>query len=109
VGARPVASQLSDAHIELLAGLPHPVTSAVDGFGDVLFCHGSSSAGTRTWAVVADGVVSLRRTESDPAAACASIIADSSYPDVVEFVDFFVHARASDAEAIATFGPLDGR
>lgn len=35
------AAQLSEAHVELLAGLPHPVTIEVDGFGRVLFCHGT--------------------------------------------------------------------
>jgi len=35
------AKQLSQQHLELLAGLPHPVTVDVDGFGPVLFCHGS--------------------------------------------------------------------
>ncbi len=33
------AAQLSPAHMELLAGLPHPVTLDVDGFGPVVFCH----------------------------------------------------------------------
>ena len=28
-------------HVALLAGLPHPVTLDVDGFGPVLFCHGT--------------------------------------------------------------------
>lgn len=35
------ARQLSPKHVELLAGLPHPVTLEVDGFGPVLFCHGT--------------------------------------------------------------------
>ena len=35
------AAQLRPDQVELLAGLPHPVTLAVSGFGDVLFCHGS--------------------------------------------------------------------
>jgi predicted phosphodiesterase len=35
------ARQLSADHIDWLAGLPHPVTLEVDGFGPVLFCHGS--------------------------------------------------------------------
>lgn len=35
------AQQLSQQHLDLLAGLPHPVTVDVDGFGPVLFCHGS--------------------------------------------------------------------
>lgn len=35
------AAQLRDDQVGLLAGLPHPVTVDVDGFGPVLFCHGS--------------------------------------------------------------------
>ncbi len=35
------ASVLRPDHIELLAGLPHPVTLDVDGFGPVVFCHGT--------------------------------------------------------------------
>jgi predicted phosphodiesterase len=35
------AAQLSEAHVELLTRLPHPVTVEVDGFGPVLFCHGT--------------------------------------------------------------------
>lgn len=35
------AGQLTGAHVRLLADLPHPVTVAVDGFGPVLFCHGT--------------------------------------------------------------------
>lgn len=39
--SRWAAAQLSAEHVELLAGLPHPVTVPVDGFGDVVFCHGT--------------------------------------------------------------------
>jgi putative phosphoesterase len=35
------AAQLDRGHVELLEGLPHPVTLPVRGFGRVLFCHGS--------------------------------------------------------------------
>ncbi len=35
------AAQLRPGHVELLAGLPHPVTLRVAGFGDVVFCHGT--------------------------------------------------------------------
>jgi putative phosphoesterase len=35
------AAQLSDSHVELLDNLPHPVTLEVDGFGPVVFCHGT--------------------------------------------------------------------
>ncbi|HEX5404494.1 MAG TPA: metallophosphoesterase family protein [Pseudonocardiaceae bacterium] len=61
------------------------------------------------WALLADGAVSLRRTRYDIEAACASVRAGSSYPDVAEWVDYFLYARATDAEVIAAFGPRDGR
>ena len=35
------AAQLSPDHIDLLDRLPHPLTIEIDGFGPVLFCHGS--------------------------------------------------------------------
>ncbi len=35
------AAQLTGEHVALLAALPHPVIVDVDGFGPVLFCHGS--------------------------------------------------------------------
>ena len=35
------AGQLRADQVELLAGLPHPVTVEVAGFGPVLFCHGT--------------------------------------------------------------------
>lgn len=38
------ANELRDDQVSLLAGLPHPVTIDIDGFGPVLFCHGSPRA-----------------------------------------------------------------
>jgi len=35
------AGQLRPDQVELLAGLPHPVFQDVDGFGQVVFCHGT--------------------------------------------------------------------
>jgi len=35
------ATQLSVPHVELLAGLGHPLTLQLDGVGEVLFCHGT--------------------------------------------------------------------
>ena len=35
------AAQLTPAHVELLARLPHPVVLDVRGFGLVVFCHGT--------------------------------------------------------------------
>ena len=161
------ARQLSRDHVSLLAGLPHPVTCEVDGFGPVVFCHGTPRddaevvlvdsrlerwaevlagvpAGVSTvvcghthmqfirqahgrqivnpgsvgmpygrpgahWALLADGAVTLRRSEFDAEAACAAVVGQSAFPGVAEWADYFIHARASDADAIAAFGPRDGR
>src|SRR3954452_9657220 len=35
------AGQLSEDHLRLLAGLLHPVTLEIRGFGPVVFCHGT--------------------------------------------------------------------
>ncbi|MGI8535117.1 MAG: metallophosphoesterase family protein [Mycobacteriales bacterium] len=35
------ARQLEPHHVDLLAALPHPVRIDVDGFGPVVFCHGT--------------------------------------------------------------------
>ncbi|MDQ2756969.1 MAG: metallophosphatase family protein, partial [Actinomycetota bacterium] len=35
------AAQLTPAHVDLLAGLPHPAVVDLAGVGDVLFCHGT--------------------------------------------------------------------
>jgi diadenosine tetraphosphatase ApaH/serine/threonine PP2A family protein phosphatase len=61
------------------------------------------------WALLADGAVTLRRTVYDAEAACAAIRDQSGYPDVAEWADYFVHAKASDADALGAFGPRDGR
>ncbi|HTZ45339.1 MAG TPA: metallophosphoesterase family protein [Jatrophihabitans sp.] len=158
------AAQLRPDQVALLAGLPHPVTLTVRGFGDVLCCHGSprdddevllvdtrlerwqqalaGAPGTvlcghthmpflrlvdrrlvvnpgsvgmpygragAHWALLAGGAVQLRRTEYDVEAARAAIRRASGYPDVDEWTDYYLNARASDAEALAVFGPRDGR
>jgi predicted phosphodiesterase len=62
------------------------------------------------WALLGgDARVSLRRTELDLDAVCARIAAESGYPEAASFADTFVRSRFSDADALATFGPRDGR
>lgn len=53
--------------------------------------------------------LTLRRTMFDIDAACARIAAESGYPGAADWPDYFVRARATDAEALAVFGPRDGR
>jgi len=112
-----------DRWAEVLAGLPEQTMTVVCGHthmpftrlahrrqiinpGSVGMPYGRAGA---HWALLADGAVTLRRTAYDPDAACAAIRAQSSYPDVAECADYFLHAKASDADALAAFGPRDGR
>lgn len=161
------AAQLRPAHVDMLAGLPHPVTLDVAGFGPVLFCHGTPRdddevvlVDTRMerwaeafadlpeevrtvvcghthmpflrlvdrrlvmnpgsigmpygragghWALLRDGDASLRRVEIDIDAAVTAVVTGSTYPDRANWADYYLRARSSDASAIDTFGPRDGR
>jgi predicted phosphodiesterase len=161
------ADQLTPEYVELFDALPHPVTLDVDGFGPVLFCHGTprddneivlvdtrlakwaevlagvpddvrtivcghthmpfvrlvdrrlvvnagsvgmpyGSTGAH-WALLAGGSVTLRRTAFDVEAARAAIRETCHDPGVDEWTDEYLYARNSDAEALAVFGPGDGR
>jgi hypothetical protein len=51
----------------------------------------------------------MRRISYDIEAACAAIQEMSDYPDVAEWADYFLHSRASDADALGAFAPRDGR
>jgi putative phosphoesterase len=161
------AAQLTPAHVELLAGLPHPVILEVEGFGLVAFCHGSPRddnevvlVDTRLerwaeafsglpdeiatvvcghthmpfarlvdrrlvvnpgsvgmpygrpgghWALLRNGDVSLRRVPVDIAAVVGAVIDGSAYPGRAEWADEYLRGEISDADAIAAFGPRDGR
>jgi predicted phosphodiesterase len=117
---------LADSRMErwadVLSGLPAGISTVVLGHTHMPFCRlaggrlvvnpGSvgmpyGRAGAH-WALLGPGV-QLRRTEFDAAAACAQITAASGYPDAAGWADYFVHARATDAEALAAFAPRDGR
>jgi hypothetical protein len=43
------------------------------------------------------------------AAASREICATSSFAGCAEWVDYYLRSRASDVEALAAFGPRDGR
>jgi predicted phosphodiesterase len=117
---------LADSRLEwwaqVLAAVDPGVGTVVGGHTHMPFCrlaHGRlvvnpgsvgmpyGRAGAH-WALLGPGV-QLRHTEFDADAACARIAAESGYPDAAEWADYYVHARASDAEALAAFGPRDGR
>ncbi|MFD8917038.1 metallophosphoesterase family protein [Streptomyces sp. NPDC059569] len=60
------------------------------------------------WALLGPGV-ELRVTHFDIDAAIARLTAESGYPDIEEWADYYLHARATDADALTVFGPRDGR
>ena len=60
------------------------------------------------WALLGPGV-QLRRTRYDNAALSDRVVAESAYPGVAGFADFFLRSSATDAEVIEAFGPRDGR
>jgi putative phosphoesterase len=63
------------------------------------------------WALLdsVDGAVTMRVTPFDLDAACARLVAESTYPEVAAFADYFVRSKASDLDALRVFGPRDGR
>lgn len=61
------------------------------------------------WALLRDSQVTLRHTPVDVEAVVAQIVARSSYPDRAAWADEYVRSRNGDADALAAFGPRDGR
>jgi predicted phosphodiesterase len=108
---------------EVLADLPAEVTTVVCGHTHMPFARLANTrqiinpgsvgmpygrAGAH-WAILSAGALELRRTGYDARAACTQIAAASSYPGAAEWADYFLYARATDADALAAFGPRDGR
>jgi predicted phosphodiesterase len=62
-----------------------------------------------SWALLNGGQVALRHTEVDLEAAVAAVVAGSTYPDRQAWADEYVRSANSDADAVAAFGPRDGR
>lgn len=108
---------------EVLGGLPDDVRTVVLGHthmpflrtiegrtvlnpGSVGMPYGNRGA---HWASLADGEVTLHRTDFDYAGACEQLVAESTYPDVAAWADEYVWARNSDVDALTVFGPRDGR
>ncbi|MGP3979039.1 metallophosphoesterase family protein [Streptomyces sp. 8N114] len=60
------------------------------------------------WAILGPGV-ELRTTDFDIEAATLQVTRDCSYPDIAEWADYFLLARATDADALKAFAPRDGR
>jgi hypothetical protein len=60
------------------------------------------------WALLGPGV-QLRRTWYAIPAACERVAADSGFPAAAEWAEEYLHSRHTDADALAAFGPRDGR
>ncbi|MEU9416070.1 metallophosphoesterase family protein [Streptomyces sp. NPDC048272] len=60
------------------------------------------------WALLGPGV-ELRSTSFDVEAAITQVTRDSTYPEIAEWADYFLHGRATDADALEAFAPRDGR
>lgn len=73
--------------------------------GSVGMPYGRSGA---HWAVLGPGI-ELRATDFDIEAAVIQVGLDSSYPGIAEWTDYFLRARATDADALEAFGPRNGR
>ncbi|HEX4292453.1 MAG TPA: hypothetical protein VH021_26260 [Trebonia sp.] len=44
-----------------------------------------------------------------PSRPAGRVCAESAYPEITEWTDYFLSSRASDADALAMMGPRDGR
>jgi predicted phosphodiesterase len=60
------------------------------------------------WALLGPGA-QLRVTEFDLDLACQRITAESGFPEARQWAEYFVRSGVSDADAITSFGPRDGR
>ncbi|GAB2621040.1 metallophosphoesterase family protein [Streptomyces capparidis] len=108
---------------EVLDGVPRDVETVVCGHTHMPFVrltHGRlvvnpGSVGMpygrpgAHWALLGPDGVALRRTPFDLAAACARIAAESAWPGAARWADEYVLARNSAEDALAAFGPGDGR
>ncbi|MEO3776284.1 metallophosphoesterase family protein [Micromonospora sp. B11E3] len=107
---------------EVFAGLPAEVTTVVCGHTHMPFTRlvdrrlvvnpgsiGMPYGGAGAWWALLGPGVQLRRTPFDVDAACARVAAESAYPDAAAWADEYLRSRHSDADALAVFGPRDGR
>ncbi|WP_248001076.1 metallophosphoesterase family protein [Streptomyces sp. RPA4-5] len=110
---------------EVLAGVPDAVRTVVCGHTHmpfVRFTHGRLVVNPGSigmpygrpgahWALLGPGggAVTLRHTAFDHEAACARIARESDSPSAAAWADTYVRARCSAEEALAAFGPGDGR
>ncbi|WP_418953467.1 metallophosphoesterase family protein [Streptomyces cinnabarinus] len=63
------------------------------------------------WCLLGPGT-DLRVTAYDIPAAVRGLVAECAYPEIAEWADYYLHARATDGEALEALGasgPRDGR
>jgi predicted phosphodiesterase len=60
------------------------------------------------WSLLGPGVT-LRTTPFDIPAATTRLTRESAYPDIAEWADYYLNARATDEDALEAFGPREGR
>ena len=107
-----VFADLDDADRVVVCGHTHmPFARLVDrrlvvNSGSIGMPYGRAGG---SWALLRDGQVELRHTPVDVEAAVAAVVAGSAYPDRQAWADEYVRSANSDADAVAAFGPRDGR
>ncbi|MDG4806660.1 metallophosphoesterase family protein [Micromonospora sp. WMMD1120] len=107
---------------EVFEGLPAEVTTVVCGHTHMPFTRlvnrrlvvnpgsvGMPYGGAGAWWALLGPGVQLRRTAFDVDAACARVAAESTFPDAAAWADEYLRSQHSDADALAVFGPRDGR
>lgn len=105
-------ADLPDDVRTLVCGHTHmPFQRLVDGRlvvnpGSVGLPYGRSGA---HWALLSNGAVTLGRTPIDPDELAAEVIANSAFPGIRAWADDFLRSPATDLDALAAFGPRDGR
>ncbi|GAA4954241.1 metallophosphoesterase family protein [Actinoplanes utahensis] len=108
---------------EVFAGLPEEVATVVCGHTHMPFLRlvdgrlvvNPGSVGLpygrrgSHWAILSAGIVSMGRTLIDPGVLAREVVGASALPGVADWVRQNLVDPAGDVEAIATFGPRDGR
>ncbi|SCF34647.1 metallophosphoesterase family protein [Micromonospora mirobrigensis] len=116
---------LSDIHGALpavFAGLPPEVGTVVCGHTHMPYARlvdrrlvvnpgsvGMPYGGVGAWWALLGPGVQLRRTAYDVDAACARVATESGFPEAAAWADEYLRSRHSDLDALAAFGPRDGR
>ena len=108
---------------EVLAGVPDSVRMVVCGHTHMPFARlvdrrwvvNSGSTGMPygatglPWALLTGTGVQLRWTTVDHGALADEVVGACSFPGIEEWADTYLRQALGDAEAVAAFGPRDGR